>query len=103
MILDLDHFKTLNDTCGHEAGNKCLRHVAACLRDTLRTSDLIARFGGDEFEVLLPDTSPVNAVRVAEKIRNVICRLKFAKNVRIAATLGVAGYPEHAGDAHLLF
>jgi diguanylate cyclase (GGDEF)-like protein len=103
LILDLDHFKELNDTCGHEAGNACLIQVAEKLRDSVRSSDVIARFGGDEFEILLPDTRAVDAVKVAEKIRRTIETLRFAGKRRVTATLGVAAWPENSGDAQTLF
>ncbi|HYF47950.1 MAG TPA: diguanylate cyclase, partial [Planctomycetota bacterium] len=101
LLLDLDHFKQLNDTCGHAAGNTCLTSVAATLKEALRATDVIARFGGDEFEVLLPDTPQDAAARVAEKLREHIGALKF--DVQITGTFGVASYPQNALDASTLF
>lgn len=69
LMADLDHFKTLNDTYGHEAGDKCLREAARRLSDAVRTSDLAVRWGGEEFVVLMPDASDLHAAEVAERIR----------------------------------
>lgn len=70
LLADIDHFKRINDTWGHETGDRALRHVAQILARSVRTSDLVARFGGEEFLVLLSDGG--NGIAVAEKIRNAI-------------------------------
>lgn len=103
IMMDLDHFKALNDTCGHSAGNDCLKQVAEVLRSTLRLSDTIARFGGDEFEILLQDTKPFDGFAIAEKIRLQIGALVFQGGRRVAGTFGVATFPANAGDAQSLF
>lgn len=103
MLLDLDHFKEVNDTFGHEEGNRCLIGTADLLRKTLRETDVLARFGGDEFEVLLPDTGPEAALEVAEKVRGEIARFKIPDGKRLSASIGVASYPENAADAQALF
>ncbi len=103
ILIDLDHFKELNDTCGHAAGNQCLTEVSALLRDALRSSDIIARFGGDEFEVLLPGTESKNAVTVAEKIRGRIAKLKLPQDHKVTGTFGVAAFPQNALDSQSLF
>lgn len=72
IVIDLDHFKTINDDYGHEAGDQLLRHVADMLRQCLRASDLPARLGGEEFGVLLANTDATQAVEVSEKIRSQI-------------------------------
>lgn len=70
VICDVDHFKDYNDSHGHLAGDDCLKRVAAALRDGVRRpADLVARFGGEEFAVLLPDTTLVGAAQVAERLR----------------------------------
>jgi diguanylate cyclase (GGDEF)-like protein len=103
ILMDLDHFKTLNDTCGHEAGNKCLVEVAEILRNTLRTTDVLARFGGDEFELLLPDTPIEDAEMVAEKLRPKIAAIPLPKSITVTATIGVAAFPLNAADPQALF
>ena len=72
MLADLDRFKTINDSFGHEAGDEVLRETARRLQDNLRQQDMVARWGGEEFLVLLPDTDAVAAQLVAEKLRRVI-------------------------------
>ncbi len=74
MMADIDHFKKLNDTFGHLAGDEVLRRVAKAFIDHLRPSDLCARFGGEEFAVLLPDTSLAGAVTVAERLVAVVAQ-----------------------------
>src|SRR5439155_1128224 len=69
LMVDLDNLKTVNDSHGHDAGNRLLRHTANALRAELRFTDLPARYGGDEFIVLLPETPPRGALDVAERIR----------------------------------
>jgi diguanylate cyclase (GGDEF)-like protein len=101
LIVDLDHFKELNDTLGHDAGDQLLRQVGERLRAVLRASDTAARLGGDEFGVLLSDSSSgTSAELVAEKILKTIAQPFPIKNVglRVTASIGIAIYPEHAED-----
>ena len=97
VLLDLDHFKAVNDTHGHPAGDSVLRAVAGILRGTCRTADTIARIGGEEFIVILPETGIDGALQTAEKIRSGIERSTIAidggTEVRITASLGVASLP----------
>ena len=74
LVLDLDHFKRFNDTHGHQAGNLLLRALADCIRGAKRDSDFAARFGGEEFVVLVPGDSP-DAVRLAERLRIAVSEL----------------------------
>jgi diguanylate cyclase (GGDEF)-like protein len=97
LMIDSDHLKTVNDSHGHEAGNRLLRQVANAVQAELRATDVPARYGGDEFIVLLPETPPKGALDVAERIRNAIGARPLAIDGRsIAATvsIGVACYPE---------
>jgi diguanylate cyclase (GGDEF)-like protein len=103
ILIDLDRFKELNDTCGHAVGNECLTAVSALLRDTLRSTDVVARFGGDEFEVLLPETGGEAGLRVAEKLREKILELPKLGSIQVTGTIGVASFPQHAGDGAQLF
>jgi diguanylate cyclase (GGDEF)-like protein len=101
LIIDLDHFKELNDTLGHEAGDLLLRQVGARLRAVVRASDTAARLGGDEFGVLLSTVgSHDKAVRVADKILGAIGEPFAIKglSLRVTASIGIALFPEHAHD-----
>lgn len=98
LYIDLDRFKPVNDTYGHQAGDELLRQVARRIGNCIRDEDTVARIGGDEFLVLLPTlTQREAALRVAEKILDSLCqpfRLDQA-TVEIAASIGIALYPEH--------
>jgi two-component system, sensor histidine kinase LadS len=95
-IVDLDHFKLVNDTHGHLIGDECLRLVAKTLKRNLgRTSDLIARFGGEEFAMILPATSQENAIIVAERARSAVAEINFihrGRQVDLSVSIGVAGW-----------
>jgi diguanylate cyclase (GGDEF)-like protein len=100
IFLDLDYFKEINDTYGHLVGSKALVEVGHLLINQLRSVDIVARYGGDEFVIVLPQTSPNNAVMIAERIRKNIEQNLFLQkegyNIRMTASLGVASYPETA-------
>jgi diguanylate cyclase (GGDEF)-like protein len=95
IILDLDHFKRINDTWGHEGGDRVLRAASEAFRVVLRTSDRFARYGGEEFAILLPETPLAEARRAAERMRTTIsrCLIEVAggERIRITASIGVAG------------
>ena len=98
LMIDLDHFKRVNDTYGHLVGDDVLRDVGQLLGDTIRTSDIVARYGGEEFLVLLPETDDAGAESFAERIREAIDRHPFASEsvpepLRLTASVGVAVYP----------
>ena len=90
VMVDLDHFKNVNDSHGHEAGDVVLAAVAGILRHICRRSDLLARFGGEEFVVLLPETDAEDAIRFAEKARAKIEAHSFPGVGRVTASFGVA-------------
>jgi diguanylate cyclase (GGDEF)-like protein/PAS domain S-box-containing protein len=93
IMVDIDHFKRVNDTHGHEAGDEVLKGVAEALRSTARGADLVARFGGEEFVLVLPDTSAELAVRIAERLRVAIEALSTdvgGQVIRVTASFGVA-------------
>lgn len=99
LIVDLDHFKQLNDGFGHVAGDAALKHVARVLREALRTDDLPARFGGEEFAVWLPATPLGDAVDVAQRVRAAIAASVFrwgGAELRLTCSIGVAAVPETA-------
>jgi diguanylate cyclase (GGDEF)-like protein len=103
IMLDLDHFKQINDSYGHGRGDDVLAAVGAVLSETIRTSDFVGRNGGEEFIVLLPDTDTDAALAVAEKIRAAIADLSvFGVDRAITASLGIATIPRHAGDGDQL-
>ncbi len=97
LMIDLDHFKRVNDTLGHPAGDSVLVETAARLRAVVRESDHVARFGGEEMVVLLPDCAPRDALLVAERVRRAIARAPIgtrAGAVRVTASVGVAVSPQ---------
>ena len=99
ILLDLDHFKVINDRYGHESGDKALALVGRIIATTIRTSDFAARFGGEEFLILLPDTHREGALIVAEKIRVEIEHSEVPGVGPVTASLGVAVLPADAVEA----
>jgi diguanylate cyclase (GGDEF)-like protein/PAS domain S-box-containing protein len=100
MLLDLDRFKPVNDTYGHEAGDSVLKTVAARLKGCVRESDTVARVGGDEFVVMLPMRAAQDAVRVADKILAALAEpIRIADNeVQVGVSIGISVFPEDAVD-----
>lgn len=96
VLADIDHFKKVNDLHGHLIGDECLRMVATTMsRQMGRTSDLIARFGGEEFAMILPSTAPQNAIIVAERARNAVEKINFihrGRRIDLRISLGLAGW-----------
>jgi diguanylate cyclase (GGDEF)-like protein len=89
IMLDIDHFKQYNDTFGHPAGDEVLRLVGATLREHLRTHDVVARFGGEEFIILLPATGSDEALHVAERLRESLAECDWPHG-KVTASLGVS-------------
>jgi diguanylate cyclase (GGDEF)-like protein len=100
VVLDVDHFKDVNDSAGHQAGDAVLRDIGRALVRNTKASDLAARYGGDEFVVLLPDCAGVDAFRVAERLRAAVARGVTALPVTVSA--GVGEMPGNAGDGERL-
>ncbi len=100
IFMDVDHFKTINDNYGHLVGSKLLVEMGQLLIKSLRTIDIVARYGGDEFVIVLPQTTPQAAIQIAERIRRAIEQNIFLKkdgySLRLTASFGVASYPESA-------
>jgi two-component system, cell cycle response regulator len=94
-FVDLDHFKVINDTHGHQVGDVVLRGVAALFKQSLRQSDAVGRYGGEEFMVVLPETGPEGAAEVAEKLRSLVQRHSFAVadgvTLNVTVSIGIAG------------
>ena len=107
MMLDLDHFKNVNDTYGHLSGDEALRQISNCLRKNIRKTDFLARIGGDEFAVLLPNTPPDLAERVADQIKTCLSHtdlmLPGGIITHISASHGLAYYPNQAETVNELF
>jgi diguanylate cyclase (GGDEF)-like protein len=95
-MIDIDNFKRINDTYGHETGDQVLREVAGVLRQSLRGDDLIARFGGEEFVAALPVSSPDGASDRAERIRSSVAERRFliaGRPIRVTVSIGMAYIP----------
>jgi diguanylate cyclase (GGDEF)-like protein len=99
VMIDIDNFKNVNDTCGHLLGDRILYEVAQILRENLRVHDLIGRYGGEEFALLMPETDVRGALVVAERYRKRVedfIHIEDNKVLRVTISLGVAGYPHPA-------
>lgn len=100
LMLDVDSFKTFNDTYGHPQGDQLLRGIADILRSNVRAVDHVGRYGGEEFLAILPETSKDDACRMAERIRTAVEELAFivvdGHEIRRTVSVGVASYPEDA-------
>jgi diguanylate cyclase (GGDEF)-like protein len=102
LLLDLDHFKNINDTLGHDQGDEVLAAAAVALQSAVRDSDFVGRYGGEEFLLLLPKTDKQAALEVAEKVRKAIATIHLPNLNQITASIGVAVLPDDAGEAPTL-
>lgn len=101
LMIDSDSLKTVNDTYGHEVGNELLKLTVHCVRDELRDADIIARYGGDEYLVLLPETPCSGAAGVARRVRDRIQSTPLhhdGRTIPVTASIGVACFPDHGPD-----
>jgi len=91
LFIDLDHFKKINDSHGHQAGDEVLKRVAQIFNETMRTSDVLARYGGEEFVILLANTSSQDAYDIAERLRNIVSETRFAisPSISLNVTLSI--------------
>jgi diguanylate cyclase (GGDEF)-like protein/putative nucleotidyltransferase with HDIG domain len=107
IMADLDLLRDINNTYGHLAGDAVLKGIAEVFHKELRHYDVPARFGGEEFAILLPETTPEVALEIAERIRRAVAARRFDvetsdKPIRATISMGVAGYPQDASDANTL-
>lgn len=104
LIIDADHFKTINDAFGHQQGDEALKLIARAIKSALRAGDLVGRLGGEEFGVFLPDAEAESAAFVAERIRSVVEDLRFApdgKTRGLSVSVGCATFDRRIGFAEL--
>lgn len=98
-ILDVDHFKSINDTFGHPVGDQVIRRLGAAMRDSLRSNDMVGRIGGEEFCALLAETTIVEGFEVAERLRHAIESTAFAGiNRQVTASIGIAAVGDARGE-----
>ncbi len=105
LMIDIDQLKQVNDSFGHEAGNDALTLVAQCLQRSIRNTDHAARFGGDEFAVLLPNAETQVTEAIVNRIRNNVYKTTLdlrSRMIRCSVSVGVANYPKDAADVHAL-
>lgn len=105
--IDIDYFKQFNDTYGHAAGDMALRSVASVVRNRIRAGDFVARLGGEEFVIALPETSSANAVALAESVRRAVAENPITipgsrTPVGVTISVGVASWPEHGEEVSRL-
>jgi two-component system cell cycle response regulator len=102
LMLDIDHFKTVNDTYGHLQGDRIIVHVAKIARSVLREGDVLVRYGGDEVLAILPAAAKQDVAQIAERLRRVIEEAPLqegAQAMRVTVSLGGTAYPECDADS----
>ncbi|HTH98213.1 MAG TPA: GGDEF domain-containing protein [Stellaceae bacterium] len=105
LMIDIDHFKTVNDTLGHVGGDEVLRHFADVCRVTIRKGDIFARYGGEEFVVLLPETDLGEAAEIGERVRISLCATPIstsAGDMTVTTSIGAARYTKADGSLERL-
>ncbi|GLI09393.1 sensor domain-containing diguanylate cyclase [Paenibacillus tyrfis] len=103
IMMDIDRFKSINDTYGHQAGDEVLKHLARILTSSVRSNDVCCRYGGEEFVVLLPFTTAPDAWITAERVRIAFETRENPLGIPLTISLGIADYPSHAESPELLF
>jgi diguanylate cyclase (GGDEF)-like protein len=99
LLMDIDHFKSFNDTYGHPVGDLVLTEISMCIRKSIRTNDIPARYGGEEFTVIIPETGEDGAMVIAERIRRTVEQhviVSLDRQLRVTISLGCATIPSHA-------
>jgi diguanylate cyclase (GGDEF)-like protein len=105
LFLDLDNFKVINDTLGHPQGDVVLKTLATYLKSAVRHADVVCRYGGEEFVLLLPHTAPGQAMLLAERLRQKISELTIPlpnRDLQFTVSIGVAGLTDNMTGADLL-
>jgi diguanylate cyclase (GGDEF)-like protein len=105
VFVDLDHFKAVNDTHGHSAGDAVLKAVATCMRQSIRTSDFLGRIGGEEFSIFIPNTARGGALQLAESLRVAVEALEPSigdRRLHVTASIGVALCDGAAEEMHAI-
>jgi diguanylate cyclase (GGDEF)-like protein len=92
LLIDIDHFKHVNDTYGHAVGDKVLVELAGFIKKSIRNTDIVGRFGGEEFLVILPECARSDGFKTAEKIRVGVQNFEFSSGIRVTISGGVHGY-----------
>jgi diguanylate cyclase (GGDEF)-like protein len=102
LLIDIDHFKLVNDTYGHPAGDAVLKSLSQTLKMQIRSVDIAGRYGGEEFVIILPETNSSGAQLVGERIRNVVSKLPFmlpnGSEIGLTISIGIASFPEDASE-----
>jgi diguanylate cyclase (GGDEF)-like protein len=100
LMLDLDHFKRINDAHGHARGDLVLKNTTRAVQSTLRAGDIVGRFGGEEFVILLPGADLEQAMGAAERCRAAVAKMEIpeAPYLSVTASVGVAAFPNHGED-----
>ncbi|HPL62623.1 MAG TPA: GGDEF domain-containing protein, partial [Syntrophales bacterium] len=99
MMIDCDHFKRINDRCGHDEGDRYLKKVARTIRRDLRTTDFVCRYGGDEFGVIMPDTHLVEGVLIAERLLEAVSEIRAGRHFSSTASIGIAIFDPVSDDS----
>ena len=104
IMFDIDHFKRINDTYGHLAGDYALKQLASVLKTRIRREDILARYGGEEFAIVLPEIDRYNAVQFGEKVRRIIEQTRFVfegTEIPLTISVGVSSLDPSIGDPHV--
>lgn len=106
FMLDIDFFKDVNDTYGHDVGDAVLKSVAKEIKNSIRTTDYASRYGGEEFIIILPETVTIKAKELAERLRGKIADFHFTtnndKDIKLTVSIGIASFPYHAKTTQTL-